>query len=209
MSDKKRDFSKEASMWDENPMRVRITSDIGDSIIANVKLTDKMDVLDFGCGTGLLSFKLALLVKSIVGVDSAQGMLDVFNDKIKKLGIDNAKAELLDVDKNEILTGTYSLITSSMSFHHIKDIVGLLRQMYNALKSNGVLAVADLEPDNGKFHEDNTGVYHNGFDLTEFKELLEQTGFKDVRFFPATKITRPSSDGKPNVFKVFLAIARK
>jgi 2-polyprenyl-3-methyl-5-hydroxy-6-metoxy-1,4-benzoquinol methylase len=205
----KRDFSTEAALWDENPMKVKITSEIGDSIIAHVELTDKTDVLDFGCGTGILSFKLAPLVKSVTGTDSAKGMLDVFNAKTKRLGIGNTKAELIDVEKDGVLTGTYNLVTSSMTLHHIKDTARLFKQFYNVLGDSGMLVVADLDLDNGKFHEDSSGVFHNGFDRKEFADSLAQTGFKDVRFFHATEITKPSPDGEKNTFSVFLATARK
>jgi len=190
-------------------MRVKLTTEIGDSIIAHMKLTDKMDVLDFGCGTGILSFKLAPFVKSVTGTDNSQGMLDVFNGKMKKLDIGNAKAELVDVEKGGVLGGSYNLIVSSMALHHIKDPAGLLKQFYNALDKTGLLAIADLDPDDGKFHDDLTGVYHNGFSREGFTKMLVEAGFKDARFFTATKITKPSTYGKTNTFSVFLATASR
>ena len=40
---------------------------------------------EIGCGTGLLSFKLSPRVRSLVGVDTADGMIDAFNAKIGTL----------------------------------------------------------------------------------------------------------------------------
>src|SRR4051794_25281256 len=44
-----------------------------------------LDVLEIGCGTGLLSFMLAPHVRSLVGVDTADGMISAFNNKVANL----------------------------------------------------------------------------------------------------------------------------
>ena len=41
------------------------------------------DVLEIGCGTGLLSTYLAPQVRSLLGVDTSRGMIDVFNTKTR------------------------------------------------------------------------------------------------------------------------------
>lgn len=51
----KRDFNRAALTWDANPGRMKMAADIGTAITARVELTPTMRVLDFGCGTGLLS----------------------------------------------------------------------------------------------------------------------------------------------------------
>jgi len=43
-----------------------------------------MKVLDFGCGTGLLSFFLQPYVGEITGIDTSKGMIEVFDKKIKE-----------------------------------------------------------------------------------------------------------------------------
>jgi Predicted methyltransferase (contains TPR repeat) len=44
-----------------------------------------MKVLDFGCGTGLLSFFLQPYVGEITGIDTSKGMIEVFDKKLKKI----------------------------------------------------------------------------------------------------------------------------
>ena len=56
MSTVKRDFDKEAALWDENPIRIKLASDIAESIFAETNFDGTQNVLDFGCGTGLLTF---------------------------------------------------------------------------------------------------------------------------------------------------------
>jgi len=71
MTSEKRDFSQAAATWDENPGRVKLARDIADSMIKNLTITSDMNVMDFGCGTGLLTVQLQPLVRSITGVDSS------------------------------------------------------------------------------------------------------------------------------------------
>ena len=65
---KKRNFDQEAAKWDQVPERVKVARDIAHSVIQEIILTPDMDVLDFGCGTGLLTFALQPFVRSITGV---------------------------------------------------------------------------------------------------------------------------------------------
>jgi predicted TPR repeat methyltransferase len=81
LKDDKRDFDKVAASWD-TPMRVKLATDVAGAVSAEVRLATEMDVLDFGCGTGLLALQLQPYVRSITGVDSSQGMLDVLGSKI-------------------------------------------------------------------------------------------------------------------------------
>ena len=45
---------------------------------------EETEVLDFACGPGLIAIQLVPDVKRVVGADSAQGMVDVFNKSVKE-----------------------------------------------------------------------------------------------------------------------------
>jgi ubiquinone/menaquinone biosynthesis C-methylase UbiE len=206
---KKRDFNQEAANWDKVPGRVKVAQDIAKSMIQEITLVHDMDVLDFGCGTGLLTFALQPFVRSITGVDSSQGMLDVFKTKIKEQNLNNVKAEYIDLDKGDILTGSYHLIVSSMTLHHIKNITPLLKQFYSILLPSGQLAIADLDLDDGKFHSNNDGVFHFGFDRKELNRMFIDTGFRDVRHLTAAQVEKPVEDGRTRLFVMFLITGHK
>ena len=95
----RKDFDKEAAEWDANPGRVRLASDVAAAIIREVDLSRDLDVLDFGCGTGLLTLKLQPFVRSITGVDSSQGMLGRFQQKIESQALDNVHTQFADFEK--------------------------------------------------------------------------------------------------------------
>ena len=108
MNSDKRDFDKEAAAWDENPGRVRMTNAIADAIAEEIKLKADMDVLDFGCGTGLITVRLSPLVHSVTAVDGSQGMLDVLQAKIRSRNLTNVETRRLDFEKGEVLKGQLS-----------------------------------------------------------------------------------------------------
>ncbi|WP_424357528.1 class I SAM-dependent DNA methyltransferase [Methanocella sp. MCL-LM] len=209
MSAEKRDFNKAAARWDEEPRRVKLAGDVARAITEEIKLTADMDILDFGCGTGLLSLNLLPEVRSVTAVDSAQGMLSVLKSKIEALELSNVRTMHLDIDKGDRLEGRFNLVTSSMTLHHIKDIKPLLGQFYNILTPGGYLALADLDLDGGMFHEDSTGVFHNGFDRKQLRQTFMDAGFEDVRDRTAASMMKPVVGGEKKEFTIFLMTGRK
>lgn len=207
--EKKRNFDQESTNWDQVPGRVKVAEDIARSMIREITLTPDMDVLDFGCGTGLLTFALQPFVNSITGVDSSQGMLDIFRKKAKEQNLQNAKAEFVDLEKGDVMRGSFHLIVSSMTLHHIKNISSLFKQFHSLLLPAGQLAVADLEPDDGQFHSNNEGVFHFGFDRKTLYQMYTDTGFRDVRHLTAAQVEKPVEGGQTRLFEIFLIIGRK
>jgi len=201
----KRDFDKEAAAWDENPGRVKLAHDVATTIRDEVPLNPRMDVLDFGCGTGLLTLGLQPFVRSITGVDSSQGMLEVLRAKVESRKLPNVHARHMDLDEGDVLDGRYDLIVSSMTFHHIREVGPLLSQFQKVCAPSGHICIADIDPGAGRFHTDNYGVFHFGFDRT----ALHQAGFEDVRDRTAATMTKPISGGTVRAFTVFLLTGRK
>jgi ubiquinone/menaquinone biosynthesis C-methylase UbiE len=209
MADKTIDFDKAAATWDQVPARVKLAADVGRAIAATVELDNTMDVLDFGCGTGLLTLWLQPHVRSVTGVDSSAGMIDALEDKIKSGGFANIKAHQLDLVQGDTLDEQYSLIVSSMVFHHIEEVEPVLRSLYAALAPGGNLCVADLDPDDGEFHDFTDGIFHQGFDRTEFQALLCRIGFINVTSRTAATVTKPAKTGQMREFSVFLTVGSK
>ena len=209
MNIEKRNFDKEAATWDQVPARVKLAKDVAHTISEAIKLDHNMDVLDFGCGTGLLTLELQPLVRSITGIDSSQGMLDVLVAKAKSHNLTNVKTRCLDLEKGDKLEGSYDLVVSSMTLHHIREIGPLLAQLCSILRPAGHLCMADLDPDDGQFHSNNEGVFHFGFHQAELSQALAAAGLVDVRYRTAARVPKPVAGGRERVFTVFLMTGRK
>jgi len=209
MSGEKRDFNAAAATWDENPGRVKMAHDVAQAIIGTIRPGPAMDVLDFGCGTGLLALALQPYVRTITAVDNSQGMLDVLDAKVKTQGIKNVRTRRVDLEEGDDLTGTFDLAVSSMTFHHIQDTGMLLDRIAGVLKPAGKIAIADLDLDEGKFHDSNEGVFHFGFDRHMMMRSFESAGFVSVRNRTAAIMQKPGPDGTVRTFTVFLMTGEK
>jgi len=97
----KRNFDKAAAQWDANPGQVKLANKIADAIIREGSLEPTMNALDFGCGTGLVTLRLQPLLKSILGVDSSQGMLGALQRKINASGVANVWTRMVDFEKGD------------------------------------------------------------------------------------------------------------
>jgi tRNA (cmo5U34)-methyltransferase len=202
-------FDREALSWDSNPGRVALARAIADTMIRQVPFSPSMDVMDYGAGTGLITLRLQPLIGSIMAVDTSREMLNVLEDKLRKLGASNVTTRLLDLEKTPGLSGKFDAIVSSMTLHHVQDTLTVFRRFFEALKVGGWIAAADLDTEDGTFHPDSTGVYHQGFDRGEVSALLQRVGFADVVMQNAHRFPKPGADGVMREYGIFLATARK
>jgi ubiquinone/menaquinone biosynthesis C-methylase UbiE len=205
----KRNFDVEATTWDEEPRRVQLAKDLFLAISEEIVLTPSMDALDFGCGTGLVTLPLSAHAGRVTGVDSSGGMLDVLERKIQTHAIENITTHRVDLDCGDVLDGLYDLVVSTMTLHHIREVMPLLEQFAQVLKPGGRVCIADLDLENGEFHGNNEGVFHFGFDRTVLKKSLLAAGFVDVTDRTAAKVLKPGADGKMKDFPVFLITGTK
>jgi cyclopropane fatty-acyl-phospholipid synthase-like methyltransferase len=174
---------------------------VANAIAARITLSKEQTVLDFGCGTGLVTLKLAPNVGSITGADTSPGMLKALAEKAETQGI---QVRLIPLDTPGTGDGPYHLIVSSMTLHHIADVPALFRQFMQDLYPGGEVTLADLDQEDGSFHEDSTGVYHFGFKRSDIRAWLEEAGFREIHLEIATVAHKNGKD-----YPVFLATARK
>ncbi|MHB1462687.1 MAG: class I SAM-dependent DNA methyltransferase [Armatimonadota bacterium] len=205
----KRDFNKEAKSWDDNPMRVQMAQRVADAIVQQLPVSNEMDMLDYGAGTGLVTLALQPLVRSVTAADSSDGMLARLSEKAEASGLSNVKTKLLDLEKEAVPVDRYELIISSMTMHHLQDHRALISNLSTMLKSGGYLAIADLDLDDGEFHTDQTGVMHDGFDRHQIVRLFAESGLEQVTATTANTITREVAGKGLREFTIFLVTGRK
>jgi cyclopropane fatty-acyl-phospholipid synthase-like methyltransferase len=197
-------FDEAASTWDEQPRRVKLARAVADEIARQVHLSSDLDVLDFGCGTGLLTLALQPLVRSVTGADTSSGMLDALRNKVDERRLPNVETILLDPEAPLLVDARFHLIVSSMALHHVADLAPLFSRFYEQLHPGGRVALADLDREDGSFHEDPRAVYHLGFERSELQKLLATAGFVHLGATTAIIISKGSRD-----YPVFLVTGHK
>ncbi len=195
-------FNQAAQSWDKGDMRQSIAHSVFQTISSRISLLNNMNILDFGAGTGLLSFKIAPLVKSVVGVDLSEKMLEQL--ECKNSDTISVKAICQNICE-EPLNQQFHGIISSMAMHHVEDTADLFRAFHLHLKRDGFIAIADLEAEDGTFHSHgNDGVHHFGFERDLLRQTIENAGFEHVRFHHAYTVEKETQN-----YPIFLVTATK
>jgi ubiquinone/menaquinone biosynthesis C-methylase UbiE len=201
-------FDERAKDWDSDPMKVERARVVADAIRAALPLSTDMTALEYGCGTGLLSFALQSDLGHITLADESQGMLDVLGEKIAAAGVTNMHPVKLDLVSDTVPAARFDLTYSLMTLHHIADVNDMLEKFHAILKSGGQLLVADLDKEDGSFHTDGATDVHKGFARGELQQMAEAAGFGDVTFSTAYEIKKKIGETEKS-FPVFLMSARK
>ncbi|TFK99758.1 S-adenosyl-L-methionine-dependent methyltransferase [Pterulicium gracile] len=106
------------------------------------------EVLDFACGSGLLSMHLAADCKSILGVDISQSMVDLYNERVSNQGIEpsemHAVVKDLKGNPDELEGRKFDVIVCSMSYHHFDSILDVTRALLTHLRPSGSILVVDM-----------------------------------------------------------------
>ncbi len=167
-----------------------------------------MTALEFGAGTGLLSFMLKNHLKEITLIDNSEGMVKVLNEKLKSEKADTLKAVKADLEHEDLFPGGFDLIYTLMVLHHVGDLEKIIRKFHDLLKPGGYLAIADLYSEDGSFHGE--GFHgHKGFDPGSLSELLEKCGFTSINHRKVYVIDKKISDKSSKKFDIFLMTATR
>ena len=144
------DFDARAATWDDDPAKVERAKAVAEAIAREVPLSPSMRALEYGAGTGLLSFLLRDQLGEITLADLSDGMLDVARGKIAGAGDPRMRAVRLDLSAGDAVPGEFEIVYSLMTLHHIPDTDGILRRFHDVLAQRGVLCIADLDREDAR-----------------------------------------------------------
>lgn len=200
-------FDAKAASWDKNKQRQELAEAVARAI-TTLPITDEMVAMDFGCGTGLVSLPLSPKFCRIIAFDSSAGMLEMLQQKIKDQKIKNIEPVLGDIATAQF-SDSFDCIFTSMTLHHVKNTASVLFRFSQLLKPGGFIAIADLDNEDGSFHQPGSGEKHHGFKRQDLEKHLLQFGFTAIAFSTVHQITKKTENGELTTFPVFLATAQK
>ena len=148
-------FDAEAATWDSKPEVVLSSKLCLEAILAHSSSffprLSSADVLEVGCGTGLLTVPLAQHVGSVLALDTSQGMIGMLDAKVQQNGLQDkvqAKVKLLEDPDDSVLDGKrFDVVFSHLVFHHVPDMAQLVKVMFGTLKQGGRVWISDFEDD--------------------------------------------------------------
>jgi tRNA (cmo5U34)-methyltransferase len=202
------DFDSRAAEWDKNQVTLDRATAVASALRKKIPSNGDLKALEFGAGTGLLSFHLKELFTEIVLMDTSREMLKIAEQKIE--GEDRKKFRTLffDLQKEEPGGEPFDVVCNQMVLHHIRDTRAILEKFFRLLKPGGMLAIADLYTEDGSFHDGNPDV-HFGFDPGELASLLSIIGFTGIRHETCFVMKKEIAQGKVGEFPIFLLTATR
>jgi ubiquinone/menaquinone biosynthesis C-methylase UbiE len=198
----KTDFDTRAETWDDDS-KVRRAEAVAAGMRRAIPLSRSMAALEYGAGTGLLSFCLRDTLGSITLADSSAGMRAVAERKIAAGGAKQMRVVDLDLMRDPVPKDRYDLVFSMMTLHHVPDVARGLAAFHELLNAGGYLCIADLDAEDGSFHGPGVDVHH-GFGRGALREALAGAGFVDVAIDDCFVV-----EHGPRRYPVFLASCRK
>lgn len=112
-------------------------------------VADNDEVLDIGCGTGLLSLRfLAAADCTVTAIDTSAEMLALFREKVERYGLAErvrclqASAEKMDFDP-----GRFDIVAATVSLHHVREKEPVVGAIHNSLKEGGRFVLGEIDLD--------------------------------------------------------------
>ncbi len=184
------EFDSRARVWDNDKMHLDRSEAIAAELEKIVPADNSFKALEYGAGTGILSFILKYKFSEIVLMDSSREMIKVCEEKKEFFNTPHIHPLWFDLEHNDYV-GKFDIIYNQMVLHHVNNIDLILGKFHSLLKPGGILAIADLYPEDGSFHGPEVKV-HLGFDPARLIETLDHKGFSHGEYKTCFVVKRPT-----------------
>ena len=156
-------FNGFASTWDNEPIA---DTHIINTILDNANVCENIDVLDIGCGTGVMfPFYMERNTKSITAVDLSPEMVKIAKSKFPQADVICGDAENIAFDKQ------FDVIMIYNAFPHFPKAEKVIENLSKAIKDKGRISIAHgmSKKELDEIHKKSAGKVSNA--LLECEEL--------------------------------------
>ncbi|KAK5114693.1 hypothetical protein LTR62_002266 [Meristemomyces frigidus] len=201
----------------------------------NAKAEDlECKLLDYACGTGVVTKALGPRVNTIRGIDISEKMVEKYNEACRSSGLDEEKAhavvgDILTSPPSAELQGKewydFGVAVICLGFHHFEFPQLAVTRLVERLRKGGVLFIVDFLPfddevekekrmreergGGGDFPDMTHTIRHNGFNESQMETFFEDAGLGDFGFNLATNTTTMELKGGTMERQIFFAKGRK
>ncbi len=165
--------------------------------------TKSKDILDLGCGTGIIILDLADAVNKITAVDASSEMIQIANQKKMEQKLENIEFNVKDISQINFASGKYDIITAFNLLLYLKKPEEIVKIIYECLPFGGYfITVTDCIGEKfllktGMNLLSRLGIIPsmNYFTMAVLKNIFINTGFK-------IEFCENVHDGTPNYYIV-------
>lgn len=165
-------------------------------------LLPPLEVVDFGCGTGVMTVELARWAKRVTAIDKSPSALEQAQARVQREQVSNVTFLGADLHELPLGAGKKDLVVASQSLHHVENPAAVLGEAARILKPGGRIVVLELMPHEEQWVRERLGHVHLGLEPDALQKQLAAAGFKQLEFTPHSR------DGA-SPFRVFLVTGVK
>lgn len=181
------------------------------NLLQAMRIPHRGRVLEPGCGPGWVTEMLVLLGFDVVGLDPAEGMLEVARERVAG-GIahrrtsepGSATFHARTIEECGLPSDHFDAVFFHEALHHVLDERRALAEVFRVLKPGGVLGVSEWAWSPGavdleaklRAEMDEFGTLESPFTQAYLDHLLHVTGFVEIQHYHAINGLFPEEDGR-------------
>jgi ubiquinone/menaquinone biosynthesis C-methylase UbiE len=142
-------FQEWANEYDSTLGKLKRHHNLLDLVVTSSEIKKDNQVLDIGCGTGLLSLKfLDKADCTITSIDSSPKMLMIFEEKIEKYNLaEKIHCKQKSAEDMDFKPEQFDIIAATVSLHHVKCKEPVIKNIYASLKGGGRFVIGEIDMD--------------------------------------------------------------
>ncbi len=139
----RREFARQAGSFEDARLNGAFTRHL--QRLVDFARPDPEDVcLDVACGTGLVARALAVRARHVTALDATPEMLETGKARADAEGVSNVVFQRGDAARLPFLDGSFSLVISRFSLHHVAEPDKVAAEMVRVCRAGGRVVVADM-----------------------------------------------------------------
>ena len=114
--------------------------------LAAAGIQPDLTVLDVACGPGIVACAAAARAKHVTGIDLTPAMIAQARSRQASLKLANLAWHIADATQLPFADGTFDVVLTRYSFHHMTAPAAALREMKRVCREGGRVVVIDATP---------------------------------------------------------------
>jgi SAM-dependent methyltransferase len=119
----------------------------GEALVGRLGITERLDVLDLGCGDGTTAIPAAMLGANVLGVDIAENLVAAGNARARDLGLSNVSFRVGDASAlSELADDSFDLVVSIFGAMFAPRPVDVAKEVVRVTRPGGRVVMGNWIP---------------------------------------------------------------